>query len=105
MRSKMAMATAILASAALALTACSGGGEEGGGGDPAEATLGFFTDKAAWESSFDDMNAASDGVAPQLEFTGYSDPTAYDAFIKQSFRTDERPDLFTWHTGDQLGEL
>ena len=104
MRTKMAVATAMLASAALALTACSG--DDGGdGGDPAETTLSFFTDKAAWEGSFDDMNTASDGVAPELDFTGYSDPTAYDAFIKQSFRTNERPDLFTWHTGDQLAQL
>lgn len=108
MRSKMVMATALIASAALALTACSGGEGGGGGGssaDPADVTLSFFTDKAAWESSFDDMNEASEGVAPQLDFTGYSDPTAYDAFIKQAFRTDERPDLFTWHTGDQLTQL
>ncbi|WP_147917939.1 ABC transporter substrate-binding protein [Ruania zhangjianzhongii] len=105
MRTKMAMATAMLASAALALTACSGDDGGGGGGDPAETTLSFFTDKAAWESSFEDMNGASEGVAPELDFTGYSDPTAYDAFIKQSFRTNERPDLFTWHTGDQLAQL
>src|SRR5699024_6098932 len=98
---KMAAAAALVTSAALALAACSGSGS----GDveaPEDSTLSFFTDKAAWESTFDDMNQASDGVTAQLDFTGYSDPDAYDAFIKQSFRTDERPDLFTWHTGDQL---
>ncbi|SEE99234.1 ABC transporter substrate-binding protein [Ruania alba] len=114
MRSTPIAALAVLTSAALALAACSGGSDGNGndngngsadGGDTSEVTLDFFTDKAAWEPSFDDMNAASDGVAPQLSFTGYSDPTAYDAFIKQSFRTNERPDLFTWHTGDRLGEL
>src|SRR5690625_4543103 len=100
------MTTAVLAASSLAMAACSGGGGSGGSEDDATATtLDFFTDKAAWEASFDDMNAASDGVAPQLDFTGYSDPTAYDAFIKQSFRTNERADLFTWHTGDQLAEL
>src|SRR5699024_8196862 len=60
MKTKMAMATALVASAALALTACSSGGG-GNNGDPADATLNFFTDKAAWESSFDDMNDASEG--------------------------------------------
>ena len=116
MRSRTTTGLALLTGAALALSACSGGddpepgdgGSGGGNGDDgssAEVTLDFFTDKAAWEPSFEDMNTASDGLAPQLSFTGYSDPTAYDAFIKQSFRTDERPDLFTWHTGDRLGEL
>ncbi|WP_154795163.1 ABC transporter substrate-binding protein [Occultella kanbiaonis] len=111
MRKKTTLAAAVLTAAALTLAACSGGGDgtdggDGGdGGDPTEAVLSFYTDKAAWEPSFDDMNAASEGVTATLEFTGYSDPTAYDAFIKQSFRTDDKPDLFTWHTGDSLAQL
>lgn len=86
--------------AALALAGCSGG--SGGSGD---GTLGFYTDKAAWETSFDDMNSASEGNGLQLDFTGYSDTASYDSFIKNSFRTNESPDLFTWHTGPQLEEL
>jgi len=104
MTTKKAAAAALVTSAALALAACSGSGS-GDEEAPEDSTLSFFTDKAAWESTFDDMNQASDGVTAQLDFTGYSDPDAYDAFIKQSFRTNERPDLFTWHTGDQLSEL
>src|SRR5699024_2035106 len=87
--------------ATLILASCSGNNT----GDVTDTTLSFFTDKAAWESSFDDINDAAEGSSAQLDFTGYSDPDAYDAFIKQSFRTKELPDLFTWHTGDQLAEL
>lgn len=102
---------ATAASAALLLGACGGsdGGNGGNGGDggSAEATeLGFFTDKAAWEPQFDELNEASGSAGEStLNFTGYSDSAAYDAFIKQAFRTNDKPDLFTWHTGDQLAEL
>lgn len=103
-------ALASLAAAALLLTACSGGddtgGGGGGGGDGEPTELGFFTDKAAWEPQFDTLNEASGAAGEStLNFTGYSDAAAYDAFIKQSFRTNDKPDLFTWHTGDSLAEL
>lgn len=107
---------AVAAAAALVLAACGGGGNEGGGGggagggggggDVEPTELGFFTDKAAWEPQFDEMNEASSAAGQStLSFTGYSDAAAYDAFIKQAFRTNDKPDLFTWHTGDQLAEL
>lgn len=90
---------------ALAVTACSGGssGEESTNDEKPSGLIAFFTDKAAWEPSFDDMNKASGDM--QLEFTGYADPVAYDTYIRQAFRTKDRPDLFTWHTGGQLKEL
>lgn len=72
----------------------------------ASGPLNFYTDKAAWEPDFVAMNEASKAAnGLELAFTGYADPTAYDAFIKQAFRTDKKPTLFTWHTGDQLGDL
>lgn len=67
--------------------------------------MNFFTDKAAWEPSFKDMNKASASQNMSLKFTGYADATAYDTFIKQAFRTKKIPDLFTWHTGSQTEEL
>lgn len=82
----------------LALSACGNKSKDGAGGD-----LAFVTDKAAWQSSFEAMNKTSGDL--QLKFTGYSDPTAYDSYIKQSFRTNKKPDLFTWHTGGQLESL
>ena len=110
--------------AALVLTACGGdeptveepddGGQTTQGTDTttdagqepaASGPIGFFTDKAAWEPSFDEMNTISEAEGVTLDFTGYSDPVAYDTYIKQAFRTDEKPDLFTWHTGGQLAEL
>lgn len=102
-----------LTGAALVLTACSAPAPsatpEPGGSTPPTAveptTLNFFTDKAAWEPSFDAMNDASESTGVTLSFTGYADPTAYDAFIKQAFQTKKVPDLFTWHTGDQLKQL
>ncbi|MGC4152408.1 MAG: extracellular solute-binding protein [Propionicimonas sp.] len=103
--------TAALAGAALVLTACTAAPstpppQPGGSTSAIEpTTLNFFTDKAAWEPSFDTMNTASESTGLTLDFTGYSDPTAFDAFIKQSFQTKKVPDLFTWHTGDSLKQL
>lgn len=101
-----------LAAAALVLTAaCTSAPQTsttpgGTGSAPVKpTTISFFTDKAAWEPSFDSMNEASASTGLTVEFTGYSDPTAYDAFIKQAFQTKKAPDLFTWHTGDQLKQL
>ncbi|MFC4554149.1 ABC transporter substrate-binding protein [Georgenia faecalis] len=109
---KSVCATAALSALALTLAACSGASDDGdptatGDGDaPAEdVTISFYTDKAAWEPSFEEMNTVSEPEGLTLSFTGYSDPTAYDAFVKQAFRTDSVPDLFTWHTGGQLAEL
>ena len=101
-----------LAAAALVLTAaCTSAppastAPGGTGSAPVKpTTINFVTDKAAWEPSFDSMNEASASTGLTVEFTGYSDPTAYDAFIKQAFQTKKSPDLFTWHTGDQLKQL
>jgi multiple sugar transport system substrate-binding protein len=97
---------AAFTAATLLLTGCSGGG---GGDDSAAATTGtldFYTDKAAWEPDFDELNATSEeAVDITLNTTGYSDAAQYDAFIKQSFRTQKSPGLFTWHTGDSLKQL
>jgi multiple sugar transport system substrate-binding protein len=35
----------------------------------------------------------------------YSNENQFQAFIKQSLRTPKAPDIFTWHTGDQLADL
>lgn len=104
MKRSRILAGATAASLALGLAACSSG-DDGGGGDGEDVTLGFYTDKAAWEPSFDAMNEVSGTQGSTLDFTGYSDATAYDSFIKQSFRTKKVPDLFTWHTGSQLADL
>lgn len=104
--------TASALASALVLAACSNGGgtntpgTDGTGGTDAPAASGpvnFFTDKAAWEPSFEEMNKTSGDL--QLKFTGYSDPVAYDTYIRQAFRTNDKPDLFTWHTGGQLEEI
>ena len=97
-----------LAAVAVTASGCSrsGGGSGATAEKPAQpTTIKFFTDKAAWEPTFTELNKASAAINISLAFTGYSDPTAYDSFVKQSFRTKKVPDLFTWHTGAQLSEL
>jgi multiple sugar transport system substrate-binding protein len=92
-----------IAALSLLLAACSGGAADTGA---TTGTLGFFTNKAAWEPDFDELNAASQpGVGITLDTSGYSDANQYDAFIKQSFRTKESPGLFTWQTGPTLAAL
>lgn len=104
-------ALAVLAASAVVLTACGGGNDPRGGGDDGDdgqrsSTVNFYTDKAAWEPQFLEVSdVSSESIGLSMDFTGYSDANQYDAFIRQSFRTNEKPDLFTWHTGSKLEEL
>jgi multiple sugar transport system substrate-binding protein len=100
---RIPLTIAAAAAASLVLASCGGGGEDDGA---TTGTLDFYTNKAAWEPDFDELNAASEsGADITLDTTGYSDAAQYDAFIKQSFRTDKSPGLFTWQTGPSLTEL
>jgi multiple sugar transport system substrate-binding protein len=99
----MRLLTAVVATATLALTAC-------GGGDPAKSEgktqLKLYNDKGAWSPYFKDIGALSkQQIGLEMEPVGYTDAPTYDAFIKASFRTSVKPDLFTWHTGGQLEEI
>lgn len=100
-------ATAVgLIAGSLALAGCAGGTGSGGSDGEVTGTLDFYTDKAAWKPDFESLNAVSgDAVDITLKTTGYSDANQYDAFIKQSFRTNKSPGLFTWHTGESLKQL
>lgn len=105
-RRTLAAAAAGLALAGVALTGCSGGSGDARSDGEVTGTLDFYTDKAAWKPDFESLNTASgDEVDITLKTTGYSDANQYDAFIKQSFRTNKSPGLFTWHTGDSLEQL
>lgn len=100
-RRTMALAATALA-AGLVLAGCSGGSSSGGD----TGTLKFYTDKAAWKPQFQSLNPTSKkDVDISLNTTGYSDENQYQAFVKQSFRTQQSPGLFTWATGDQLTQL
>jgi multiple sugar transport system substrate-binding protein len=98
--------TALLVAGALALSGCNSGGSGGAGEDTAVDTLKFYNDKAAWKDAFAAVGTAGKNeVGVGLTPTGYSDANAYSAFIRSSFRTKEKPDLFTWHTGKELEDL
>lgn len=105
-RRKIAIAITGVVLAGVALAGCSGGSGGGGGDGETTGTLNFYTDKAAWKPDFESLNETSSAdVDITLKTTGYSDANQYDAFIKQSFRTNKSPGLFTWHTGQSLKEL
>ncbi|MBF8188632.1 carbohydrate ABC transporter substrate-binding protein [Nonomuraea sp. K274] len=94
---------ATLGVAALVLTAC-------GGNDAAtpqkKTELTLYNDKGAWTKYFDEMGALSkQSIGLGMKPTGYTDSAQYQAFIKASFRTDVKPDLFTWQTGGMLEEI
>src|SRR5690625_4198363 len=93
----------VAAATALVLAACGGGGGDAGADSN---QVRFYHDKAQWEEQFGaiaDLTLESNDI--DLEVVGYADDAAYDSFIRSSFLTDERPDLFTWHTGGPLAEL
>ncbi|MER6008491.1 ABC transporter substrate-binding protein [Nonomuraea angiospora] len=89
----------------LAITACSSGGSA-----PKQAAgkteLKLYNDKGAWSKYFDEMGSLSkQQIGLAMKPVGYTDEPTYQAFIKASFRTDVKPDLFTWTTGGRLAEI
>ncbi|MEV4581463.1 extracellular solute-binding protein [Nonomuraea jabiensis] len=89
----------------LALTACSSGGSA-----PQQAAgkteLKLYNDKGAWSKYFDEMGSLSkQQIGLGMKPVGYTDEPTYQAFIKASFRTNVKPDLFTWTTGGRLAEI
>ena len=98
---RAAIPAAVAISAVLTLTVACGGGAQS---EPGQ--ISFATDKAAWEPQFEEVSDVADQqIDTGLDFTGYSDAETYSAFIRQSFRTRETPDMFTWHTGNELDDL
>ncbi|NRQ36438.1 extracellular solute-binding protein [Nonomuraea sp. NN258] len=89
--------------AAMVLAACGGNGAAA----PQKKTeLTLYNDKGAWSKYFEDMGALSkQQIALGMKPTGYTDSAQYQAFIKASFRTNVKPDLFTWQTGGMLAEI
>ncbi|MEU6439515.1 extracellular solute-binding protein [Streptomyces sp. NPDC047046] len=110
MRTPRLVATGAVAGLfALTLSACSGGSGGGSGAGTAAdpVTLSFYNDKSGWTDSFKAENKTSvkRGMKLKVVQTPGTDASAYDSFVTQAFRTNEKPDLFTWHTGSQLGDL
>ncbi|SEM99713.1 ABC transporter substrate-binding protein [Nonomuraea pusilla] len=94
---------ATLGVAALVLAAC-------GANDAAEpkkkTELTLYNDKGAWSKYFEEMGALSrQAIGLGMKPSGYTDSAQYQAFVKASFRTDVKPDLFTWQTGGMLEEI
>jgi multiple sugar transport system substrate-binding protein len=99
---KIGSIASILA-ASLLFAACANGGAAS---TQTTGTLKFVTDKGAWKPQFQSLNGVSQkDIKVSLNTTGYSDENQYQAFVKQSFRTNASPGLFTWSTGDSLKQL
>jgi ABC-type glycerol-3-phosphate transport system substrate-binding protein len=93
---------ALVAVVALALVGC--GGNAGGSGSKTELKL--YNDKGAWKPYFDQLGSLSKSqIGLSLTPVGYTDENTYEAFIKASFHTNNKPDLFTWSTGGRLQEI
>ncbi|WP_049556689.1 ABC transporter substrate-binding protein [Nonomuraea sp. SBT364] len=94
---------ATLGVAAILLAACGGNGAETA---QKKTELTLYNDKGAWSKYFEEMGALSkQSIGLSMKPTGYTDSAQYQAFIKASFRTDVKPDLFTWQTGGMLQEI
>lgn len=69
-------------------------------------SLKLYNDKAAWSPFFNQLGAVSKkSIGIGMTPVGYSDEPTYQAFIQASFRTNKKPDLFTWQTGGLLAEI
>ncbi|WP_157251974.1 ABC transporter substrate-binding protein [Nonomuraea typhae] len=87
----------------LALAAC---GDDAAAPEQKKSELSLYNDKGAWSKYFQDMGALSkQQISLSMKPVGYTDSAQYQAFIKASFRTDVKPDLFTWQTGGMLEEI
>ncbi|HZX02603.1 MAG TPA: carbohydrate ABC transporter substrate-binding protein, partial [Kribbella sp.] len=98
---------ALVIAGALALSACGGGAKPGKASEDTPVdSLKFYNDKGGWKDAFTQVGAASKkDIGVGMEPVGYSDSNTYTAFIRSSFRTKEKADLFTWHTGKELQDL
>jgi len=102
-RVRAATALAAAVAVTLAVTAC--GDDDGGGGGTTDH-LKLYNDKGAWEPFFEEVGALSEEeIELSMEPVGYTDEPTYEAFIKASFRTNVKPDLFTWTTGHRMNEI
>jgi multiple sugar transport system substrate-binding protein len=98
-------AVAVTGALSAALAGC-GSSSSNGSGSTTNVTLKLYNDKGAWSPFFSQLGAVSKkdigiGMTP----VGYTDEPTYQAFIQASFRTDRKPDLFTWTTGGLLAEI
>ncbi|GAA2122430.1 ABC transporter substrate-binding protein [Actinomadura napierensis] len=96
--------TAVLAAAAAlaAAAGCASGNDSGG----SKSGLSLYNDKGAWKPFFEQMSAlGKQQTGLDMKPVGYTDEPTYTAFIKSSFRTKVKPDLFTWTTGGRLEEI
>ncbi|MEV0390113.1 ABC transporter substrate-binding protein [Nonomuraea sp. NPDC050643] len=94
----------VAAAVSLVLAACGSGGDTAR--QQAKTELKLYNDKGAWSKYFDEMGALSkQRIGLSMKPVGYTDEPTYQAFIKASFRTDVKPDLFTWTTGGRLAEI
>ncbi|MFI6604252.1 ABC transporter substrate-binding protein [Nonomuraea sp. NPDC050536] len=93
---------ATLSVVALMVAACGSNAEA-----PKKKTeLTLYNDKGAWSKYFEAMGALSkQQISLNMKPVGYTDSAQYQAFIKASFRTNVKPDLFTWQTGGMLQEI
>jgi multiple sugar transport system substrate-binding protein len=97
---RLILAVAVLMAASVGLTAC------GGSGDEHKSTLKLYNDKGAWKPYFQQLSTKSKKqIGLSIDPVGYTDEATYQSLIKASFRTKNKPDLFTWQTGAPLTEI
>lgn len=101
MKTRRAVAViAALVVTTVAFTGCSGTSPKS---STKTGALTFVADKPWNFKSFSKVSENDIGVS--LKPTRYSDAQAYEAFVKQSFRTNQSPGLFTWQVGGGLKDL
>lgn len=75
-------------------------------GRDARSGLSFYNDKGGWTPTFKAISSQSKkDTSVGFTSVSYADNQQYLSFVQSSFRTKEKPDIFTWWTGQQLEQL
>jgi multiple sugar transport system substrate-binding protein len=110
MTSRKVISTVIgVVAAATVLSACGGTASSTGNGPAghgAVSTIQLYNDKGAEDNYFTEIGQlAKKDIGVGVTPVGYTDENTYTSLIDASFRTNDKPDVFTWHTGSQLQEV
>lgn len=101
-RSRRVGVLAVMAAAASVVASCASGESE----QSESSAPVLYHDKPAWDPTFQSLGTQADeDLGVGFESVPYTGAQQFQAFLQASLQTNQKPDLFTWHTGPVLQDL